>query len=76
MSFSKALLDYILGVKISEEEIQQRKNICNAKNEKGNFTCEYRSKGEPAMCNKCWCFLDGDLGKWAAPRAVCPLKKW
>lgn len=69
MSLPKAILDYINGVRITKEEIENRKKIC--------IECDKVGKrfGQ-LVCTECNCWLEGELGKLAAPREKCPLKKW
>jgi len=69
VSLPKAILDYINGVRISEEEIEKRKEICEGCDKVGK-------RFGYTICTECGCFLSGDLGKWQAPRELCPLGKW
>lgn len=67
MSLNKAILDYIKGNKISDEEVENRLAICNE--------CKFKGK-VIEICKKCKCLLNGDLGKLKAPREQCPIGKW
>jgi len=79
MSLPQAIQDYIKGNKLSEEAILARKKnclLCREIKKTIGFKKKFPYIGWQHKCGVCGCFLDGVLGKWAAPREQCPLKKW
>lgn len=79
MSIRDALGDYLKGIRISNEDIQKRKDIC--------IECEFLGRriwiksefpfiGWMPICKVCKCNLDGEIGAWKAPRKKCPKNKW
>lgn len=69
LSLPIALLDFIKGNRITDEQVQSRRDFCNG--------CEHKSaKLEVAYCNVCHCILEGELGKLNAPREKCPKGFW
>lgn len=81
MSAPQALLDYLSGNKISDATLQKRKDTCMACKRMGrrisglSFNKKYPFifLNYKAICRECGCFLEGALGKWAAPKEKCPL---
>lgn len=68
MSLNKAILDYLRGIRISEDEIQKRRSECDS--------CDNKMKFMGGWCKVCKCRLEGELGKLSAPREKCPIGKW
>lgn len=67
-NFSIAVLDFLKGIRISEEEIENRRKACEP--------CEFKSRLILDYCDKCKCILEGPLGKLKAPKEKCPENKW
>lgn len=67
LSLPVAIYDYLKGNKISEQEVEARRQVCNG--------CDFRNRTMD-YCKKCGCFLEGELGKLKAPREKCPMGKW
>jgi hypothetical protein len=65
MSLSEALKDFLSGIKISDEEIENRRAVCGGCDNKDRILIEY--------CKICKCSI---TAKTAAPREQCPLSKW
>ena len=65
---TEALLDYLRGNRIAKEQINERREICNA--------CEFKAKLILSYCTVCNCKLEGELGALSAPRKKCPKGKW
>lgn len=65
---SDALLDYLKGNRMTPEQIDERRKICNG--------CDFKSKALISYCKKCHCKLEGELGALSAPRKECPIGLW
>ena len=68
LSLPIAVLDYINGVKISQEVLEARREKCSS--------CDFKSKTKISYCKSCKCVLEGGLGKLKAPREKCPEGFW
>lgn len=68
VNVSDAIKDFLNGNRLTEEEISNRRKICEG--------CEFKAKFMLSYCKKCHCNLDGELGKISAPKEKCPIGLW
>lgn len=68
VNVSDAVRDYLNGNRLSAEEIEKRREICNG--------CEFKAKMVLNYCKKCKCVLEGEVGKLKAPAEKCPINLW
>lgn len=65
LSITTALMDYLNGVRITDEQVEKRLSICNS--------CVHKAELVVDFCSECKCVISL---KTKALREKCPKGKW